>query len=140
MPCNGDSSEMCGGSSRLSVYTNTAYVAPKIVTTIQTSMEYQGCFMEAVDARAMNAYSFTSTTSMTVELCVNTCLGKGYGYAGVEYGSECYCSNVLPATAPMPDTDCAVMLCPGNKEEWCSNGSRLQVYGPPSTGGITASS
>jgi hypothetical protein len=66
---------------------------------------------------------------MTVDLCVSTCAAKGYGLSGVEYGTQCFCSNTLSSGSSMvDDSQCEVLLCPGNTQEWCSAGSRLMVY------------
>jgi hypothetical protein len=66
---------------------------------------------------------------MTVDLCVQTCVGKGYVYAGVEYGSQCFCGNSISADSTVvADSQCQVMLCPGNTKEFCSAGSLLEVY------------
>jgi WSC domain len=71
----------------------------------------------------------TSTSSMTVEMCVGACSAKGYGLAALEYGSQCFCGNKISSlSSVVPDSQCEVMLCPGNTTEYCSNGDRLQVY------------
>ena len=64
-----------------------------------------------------------------VEYCVAACSGKGYAYAGLEYGSQCFCGNTLgTGSENVADSQCQVMLCPGNKGEYCSAGNRLIVY------------
>ena len=86
----------------------------------------KGCFMDAVTARGIIGYELTSS-SMTNELCVSACQGKGYTLAGIENGDECYCGNTL-TTAPSNITDCEAYFCPGNSKEFCSAGNRLLVY------------
>ena len=135
MACSGNKAETCGGSDRLSVYNNTAFVAPKIVQSVVASTgalgtyTYRGCYTELTNARALSSYAVTSTTLMTAEYCVAACSGKGYAYAGLEYGSQCFCGETLSTGSSMvPDGQCQVMLCPGNKQEYCSAGNRLIVY------------
>jgi hypothetical protein len=119
MACPGASSEICGGSKSLSVYNYTNFVPPRIVS----------CYTEFTNARAIVGYSVTNTTAMTVELCVGACQAKGYGIAGVEWESQCFCGYTISTGATLvADSQCEVMLCPGNNKEWCSAGSRLQVY------------
>lgn len=66
---------------------------------------------------------------MTVDMCVSTCAGKGYSISGIEYGTQCFCSNTMSsASTVVADAGCEVLLCPGNKLEYCSAGSRLMVY------------
>ena len=85
--------------------------------------------MELTNARAISSYSVTSTAAMTVEMCTGACSAKGYAIAGIEYGSQCFCGDsISTSSSVVADSQCEVMLCPGNAKEWCSAGSRLQVY------------
>jgi hypothetical protein len=127
MPCSADSSQTCGGPSRLSVYNYTLYVPTIIVPSVGT-YQFQGCYSEGTGTRALAGYTFTNSTGMTVELCVGTCKSKGYSFAGAEYAKECYCGNsIAPSAVKKPDSDCN-KLCSGNSREYCGAGSRLVVY------------
>ena len=67
---------------------------------------------------------------MTVETCVKMCSGAGYSIAGLEYASQCFCGNSLPATAsPTPGVvgDCNA-ACTGNSNEICGDASLLSLY------------
>ena len=44
---------------------------------------------EATNNRALNSASYTDTSAMTDESCINFCIGKGYNLAGTEYSQEC---------------------------------------------------
>jgi hypothetical protein len=125
MKCTG-STEMCGGGSRINIYNYTLpYAGAQLVPSIG-AYNLKGCFMDAVTARGIIGYELTSS-SMTNELCVSACQGKGYTLAGIENGDECYCGNTL-TTAPANITDCEAYFCPGNSKEFCSAGNRLLVY------------
>ena len=78
--------------------------------------------------RILSAYG-TSASNMTQEICVGTCAGKGYRYAGTEYGVQCFCDNVLRAnqTGLVGDGQCN-MLCGGNAGEYCGAGNRVGVW------------
>lgn len=126
--CPGNTDEICGGSKLLSVYNDTSFVPPSIPQTVG-GWNYTGCYTDPVNPRAIASYQVTSTSSMTVEMCVGACEAKGYAFAGVEYGSQCFCGNSISSqSTAVADSQCEVMLCPGNSKEWCSAGSRLQVY------------
>ena len=128
MACPGASSEICGGSKSLSVYNHTTFVPPRIVSPVG-NCNYSGCYTELTNARAIVGYSVTNTTAMTVDLCVGAFQAKGYGIAGVEWESQCFCGYTISTGATLvADSQCEVMLCPGNNKEWCSAGDRLQVY------------
>ncbi|KAI9785690.1 MAG: hypothetical protein M1839_008707 [Geoglossum umbratile] len=127
MACSANSSQICGGSSRLSVYNYTLFVPTIIVPSVGT-YQFQGCYTEGSGTRALSGYTFSNSTGMTAELCVGTCKTKGFSCAGAEYGRECYCGNVIDASAAkVPDTDCK-MPCSGNQREYCGAGNRLVVY------------
>lgn len=128
MACAGNSSQTCGGPSRLNVYNYTLYIAPAIVPKVQ-DFKYQGCYPDNVGGRTLGAYTFANSTAMTAELCVAGCGGRGYAYAGLEYTSECWCANKLAAgIAAVADDKCKANLCPGNKREYCGPGNYLIVY------------
>ncbi|WWC68300.1 uncharacterized protein I206_102224 [Kwoniella pini CBS 10737] len=127
MPCAGSSSDICGGSSRLSVFNYTSYVPPQLISTVGT-YKLQGCYSEATSGRALPSYSFTNSTGMTAEWCVSGCQAKNYSYAGIEYGSECWCANTLSSTSTKQADSACNMLCPGNQREYCGAGSRLALY------------
>lgn len=140
MACAGASGEMCGGSSRLSVYQSTSQAPPVLVNSTSigvgnnnnnntTQTFFQGCFQDSSTDRTLAAYTFTSSTNMTVENCISGCRAKGYAVSGVEYGTECYCGNSVPDTSLLTTTaSCEIMMCSGNTTEFCADGSRLAVY------------
>lgn len=128
MACAGNKSETCGGSSRLSVYNNTAYVPPTIPKTVGT-YQYTGCHTELATGRAMGTLGLTNTTGMTVEMCIGVCDAKGKPLAALEFGSQCFCgSSISTSSEVVDDSQCQSLLCPGNPKEYCSAASRLQMY------------
>lgn len=75
-----------------------------------------------------------SDHNMTIETCMNFCNPKGYIFAGVEFGRECYCdSSIQVPGAQAADKDCNI-ACSGNSTELCGGSSRLNVFwnGKPS--------
>ena len=126
-PCKGNSSEICGGSSRISLYNLTTYVPPTTVKQVGTYLS-QGCYSEASKGRLLSGKSYSNKTSMTVESCVNFCSANGGSYAGVENGQECYCGTSLPSGAATTDASQCNMLCTGNIREFCGASKLLNVY------------
>ena len=129
MPCSGNSSEICGGSSRLSVYNLTSYVPPTTVRAVG-SYVYEGCYNEGTNGRLLGGPMYTNTTGMTVEACVAFCKDSSpsQAYAGVEYAQECYCASSLPSSASTVSDSSCNMLCTGNNKEFCGAGNLLNVY------------
>lgn len=126
-PCTGDASQICGGSSRLNVYNYTLFVPPSTPPSIGLFVN-QGCWSEGTGERTLKGYSFSNSTSMTAEMCVEECGKKGWSYAGVEYAQECYCSNAISDTAVKIEDSKCDMLCKGNIREYCGGSRALNVY------------
>ena len=53
---------------------------------------------------------------------------KGYHYAGVQYGGECWCGNQEPSSSMLTQASDCNMPCPGNSSEVCGAGYRVNVY------------
>jgi WSC domain len=123
MPCGGDITETCGGSSILSVYTNDKYVIPGGATI--SGYQYLGCYNDTATARSLPG-TYTYSSNMTVGSCATFC--NGAIYFGVEYYNECYCGENLAAdSTKQPVTDCSYP-CSGNSSEFCGGSNRLDLY------------
>jgi hypothetical protein len=90
---------------------------------------YQGCFEDRSD-RALPDNLMTSP-AMTPSSCRSRCAANGKSYAGVQYGSECWCGNTNPANASPPyalKTGECTMPCSGNAAVACGGSWRNSVY------------
>lgn len=63
-------------------------------------LSYIGCFQEPQEYISANADRtsrpltfITDSSAMTVELCQQLAKGKGYAYAGLQFGRQCYGGN-----------------------------------------------
>ena len=116
----------------MNVYNNTQFVYPSHKTVVDRYV-FQGCFVD-VGSRTLGAYS-VSNGEMSQELCVGVCKGKGFRYAGVEYGSECWCDSEVRVNGQGGGDATAVgqcgMLCAGDETEFCGSGNRLSVWMGP---------
>ncbi|KAK8094955.1 fungistatic metabolite [Apiospora hydei] len=142
MACNGDSTQICGGGSRLSVWsligsgsnpTSTISTRPSQPTSpgspaaLPAAWAYKGCYTEGSSGRAFLNQQPDSQT-LSVESCVEKCVSLGYGVAGMEYGAQCFCDNFVRNGAELvSDSDCS-MSCSGNPAQKCGAGNRLSVY------------
>ena len=84
--CPGNSSEICGGESLLSIFSAEVPVvqAMPVSPSIEGPFDYLGCYTEASSGRAL-PLARSTTTDMTVEECANFC--AGYNAFGVEYSA-----------------------------------------------------
>lgn len=51
---------------------------------------------------------------------------RGYMYAGLEFGAECYCGHKIQ-TANSSESECN-MECKGEKSNLCGGANRLSIY------------
>jgi hypothetical protein len=69
-----------------------------------------------------------TSSSMTPQKCIATCIEKGFKVAGLEYAEECYCGNALNnAASKTKESDCN-MPCKGDDDQLCGAGNRLSLY------------
>ncbi|OCK77835.1 copper radical oxidase [Lepidopterella palustris CBS 459.81] len=132
MACNGNAAEPCGGPNRLTVFNTTAPAGPvgPFVNPGVNGYHSLGCYTDSVGARtlATGVQTTGGQGALTVALCTSACAAGGYTYAGVEYASECYCSNTIASTGTSATlTDCN-MVCNGNSTEYCGGPNRLNLY------------
>lgn len=85
--------ETCGGESVLLLTHNpnpTPVDLPPSGGNSTGAWALAGCVKDG-SARALTGYSFASD-KMTPSLCQDGCSSKGFSMAGMEYGSECFCT------------------------------------------------
>jgi hypothetical protein len=111
-PCPGDASEICGGANALSLY------------TVQPVWQSMGCYSDSTNARTLTAS--INIAGNTVEKCQAACQANGYRYAGMEFGSQCFCGNSI-GNGGAPVSSCA-MPCPGDSTEVCGGSNALSLY------------
>ena len=104
----------------------------KIFTDVSKTLgwAYMGCGTDTYGNPALPPGPVQDTPTMTVEMCIGLCGGKGYSIAGLEYGSQCFCANSVPARA-MPNPGligACTKACAGNSTEICGNGNALSLY------------
>ncbi|PVF92304.1 WSC-domain-containing protein [Serendipita vermifera] len=98
-----------------------------------------GCAKDNLQNRLL-PNKFTDNT-MTIEKCLDTCLSKGFKYAGLQWSVECWCGNNFNDASANLYGSCT-MPCGGDPTEKCGNGGILSVYkyNPNKVGGTTPSS
>jgi hypothetical protein len=97
--------------------------------TASKRWEYVGCGTDDISARAFTGRSFARQDT-TVEDCIDFCSASGFSYAGLEYKSECFCSNTLNSKyAPKAGImGACVMECSGNANQICGGRGAMSVY------------
>ncbi|CAG8662879.1 43_t:CDS:10, partial [Acaulospora colombiana] len=145
-PCEGDSSQLCGGGNRLTVYQYMNNDLPTAATLLESYGEWQ----DQSGARALP--TTIGLAQMTVEKCIDACKADGFTVAGLEYASWTVdvaheyadCGNALPSQAA---TEGCAMACRGNRNEICGGSTQTawsiwsrkvtgRVYPAPSPGDV----
>ncbi|XP_041855844.1 WSC domain-containing protein 2 [Melanotaenia boesemani] len=88
--------------------------------------KYIGCYIDDVQKRALRGVSFFDYKKMTVFRCQDNCAERGYMYAGLEFGAECYCGHKIQAPNAS-ESECN-MECKGEKSNLCGGANRLSIY------------
>jgi hypothetical protein len=128
-PCTGNSSEICGGNSYISIYQDPTF--PPVNDSVITDYNFVGCYSEGVGGRALEYQQNLNGDTLTVEECLFACKDNGFAFAGVEYASQCFCSVVLGnGSVPLDSSQCN-MACNGNINETCGGSGTLDLYVAP---------
>ena len=145
MLCPGNSYELCGGPSYMTIFNNTD---PKFVPTNSTansviqltapikplSSNYIGCYSDQ-GPRTLNGTT-TSSGNMSVEACATFCSTANYPYYGTEYSSQCFCGfgyssgTFLDTSANVLTSQCNYR-CTGDFGELCGGSGTISVYRNP---------
>ncbi|XP_060106065.1 sialate:O-sulfotransferase 2 [Heteronotia binoei] len=88
--------------------------------------KYIGCYVDNIHRRALRGVSFFDYKKMTLFRCQDNCAERGYLYAGLEFGAECYCGHKIQAPN-VSDSECN-MECKGEKSNICGGVNRLSIY------------
>lgn len=160
MPCNGNTTQHCGGPDRLDLYkygipsgapgsstTTSSSSLPTVTSSTSTSAvptpsgtgpsgwTSLGCYTDSTAARALSVNSGVvgGPAAMSIEGCADACKAGGYTYSGTEYSGECWCGNaLLNGHGPAPDGNAqCTMTCNGNALEICGGPSRRRYWGSP---------
>lgn len=148
MACSGNASEICGGSWANSVYRvvldKKKYALPphkkkpsqppmtrKNLSHVEShgkGRDYVGCFRDKGDSagtRGRDLDRFALFGVMDIDKCIHLCGAKGFAYAGVQYGSQCFCDNDY---GKYGKADNCNMPCNGNPKEICGGKWANSVY------------
>ncbi|TFK96093.1 WSC domain-containing protein [Pterulicium gracile] len=87
-----------------------------------------GCFADTNPIRALNGGLMLNSPTVTITACLQECNRRGYSYAGLEYGQECYCDwKIRGNPASVAKSQCN-MPCAGDGSTTCGGSNRIQIY------------
>ncbi|KAK1976643.1 WSC domain-containing protein [Colletotrichum cereale] len=125
MACTADKTQYCGGAAAINIYKSTV---PQTggPSAIPNGWVAQSCYTDSPSQRALS-YKVPSFDKFSAAQCITQCDGLGYTYAGLEYGSECFCGNSIDGGNSPASSGCD-MSCAGNRFDTCGGAGRINIY------------
>jgi hypothetical protein len=125
----GNADQSCGGEDRISVYQDPTFPDADDVAVTSDYLSL-GCYTEGAAGRSLDysQWDFLNASAMTTETCLTACGAKGFPFAGVEFGRECYCGVVLGNGTLATDVGECSSMCTGNSTQFCGGPNRLNLY------------
>lgn len=137
MKCSGNSSEICGGPNRMSIYASgnlTTYPVPTTQTkNLPPNWTYQGCLNDNGNSRVLS-HQIDMLTNLTATACLTLCGQYGYSAAGLEYGQQCFCgddTDRISSGATYAANSSCNFACSGDPTTLCGAGLLLSYYTQP---------
>ncbi|TRY63197.1 hypothetical protein TCAL_03549 [Tigriopus californicus] len=89
-----------------------------------------GCYKDSFSSRILNGGMTTYKTMLGKQKCLMLCTESGYLYAGLQYGSECFCGSERPNDGDRfpPEKSKCNYPCAGNPKENCGGYLAMDVY------------
>ena len=95
-----------------------------------------GCYADSADDRLLDGPTMKSG-GMTPEMCKDFCADEGdFPAYGVEFGKECYCGALPPASAKIDEAACDVP-CGGDTTQTCGGADAINVFEVSSSSGTS---
>ena len=122
------SSSTTSSASTTSTTSSTSTSSSSTPSATAPALQYRGCYSDPSWGRVLPT-RISSLANQTVEQCTSQCLGAGYTIAGLEYGVECWCGNIMATQGVKQanDAPCS-MACGGNANEMCGSSYTLSIY------------
>jgi hypothetical protein len=146
MQCGG-SDQTCGGPNAITLFVRDSsindlsadFTAKPVILSNGWEVASTPCVAEGTSGRALPGASF-SAPDMIPSKCMDFCASKNFMYAGVEYGSECYCHSELSNGASLDRaSDSCNMMCSGNPSIYCGGPNGINLFVNPTIGQDVAS-
>lgn len=89
-----------------------------------------GCFQDDQSKRLLSGYYVNNKGTNSVKKCIETCLQSGFMFAGVQYGTECFCGQSPPPSTALLAAGKCNMKCTasGDKTETCGGYFTMNVF------------
>ncbi|KAH9979503.1 copper radical oxidase [Lactifluus volemus] len=133
MPCKGNSSEFCGGPSRLNLYNYTGTNLPvtstvfPVISGLPLGWSYNACWVDNANGRILQT-ELPDNQALTVQNCIASCASQNFPLAGLESSVQCFCGNELVEGAVLASNSNCNMACSGSSSQACGGPNRISLY------------
>ena len=120
---------LLAGAAQLASATNTSpNLGPGAV--LPGGWSYYGCYSDSISDRVLVGDKYVDETGMSQGSCMVYCKSKGFTFAGIEYGTECYCGFGLKSSSSKADDSSCNFECPGAQGtgDACGGQDYLSVF------------
>ncbi|KAG5926178.1 hypothetical protein E4U42_003557 [Claviceps africana] len=126
-PCSGDKTQKCGGDRALSVWQDPTFPnAEKLTVDAYKSL---GCYTDDSSKGRTLSYPIDFGGELcTPKTCLAACEKRGFPFAGIEYGNECYCGVVLANDTTKVDSSQCNTPCLDDASTKCGGSARLSLW------------
>lgn len=114
-------------TSNFYVYNFISFYLCMFLCAGSVSNSNMGCFRDQSKKRLLSNYSKKLPDNSPTR-CIDMCLQSGYEYAGVQYGSECFCGRVKPQDEFRLNDNYCNMECPLSPLEKCGGYFSMNVF------------
>jgi hypothetical protein len=107
--------------------------APPALKVSKREDPYLGCFKDqqtgqqtylSVSGRDLNGFA-VQRGNMTIDMCISICRERGFGYAGIQAGQQCFCGKTYGKYGKAEN--CSTP-CSGNPGQICGGSWANSVY------------
>ncbi|KAL0931752.1 wsc domain-containing protein [Colletotrichum truncatum] len=126
--CEAAQNETCGGSGAFSVWADPTF--PNVAKVDVNAFKSIGCYTDDTNhGRTIGErQNQVDGSKMTPSSCIAACAADGYPFAGLEFGSECYCGVVIGNYSTPTTSDKCGMPCNGDSNKKCGGAGTVEVY------------
>ncbi|OLN89009.1 WSC domain-containing protein-like protein 5 [Colletotrichum chlorophyti] len=124
-PCTGNGEEVCGNGGRINVFTN-GDAAP---SELQASGDFKsiGCYSDSPSARTLTT-RMSLSGNVRVSDCTTACASKGFPYAGLEFGQECFCGGSIQNGGHSISGSLCNLPCTADHSQLCGGRDAINIY------------
>ncbi|KAG6462694.1 hypothetical protein O3G_MSEX013426 [Manduca sexta] len=94
----------------------------------KTYGKYLGCYVDEKKMRLLSGFYGNYASTNSHENCLYICVQAGFPYAGVQYGSECFCGDTAPPISAKLADDLCDMKCPANPSKMCGGYFTMNIF------------